>query len=121
MKYVCENHPEKYIVEQIRLNYPEKYNAGVIYHVHNGYLMVFVSAGILGVALMLVFVALCLRRVVLYVFKNRQTSVAFVCAITVACSGAISAAFDKGVFFMNSVPTFLFWIALGIVMKESSR
>ena len=40
------------IVEYIKTYFPEKYDAGIIYHVHNGYLMVYVSTGIIGIVLL---------------------------------------------------------------------
>lgn len=119
MSYVRENHPDMFIVQYVRDNYPGKFMHGTIYHVHNGYLMVFVSTGFAGVLLMLAFIVLCLVRLVRYMKRLARVSDAFIFAFAVATAGAISAVFDKGVFFMNNPSSFLFWMALGFLMSQS--
>ena len=86
---------------------------------HNGYLMVFVSTGFAGVLLMLAFIVLCLVRLVRYMKRQARISDAFIFVFAVAAAGAISAVFDKGVFFMNNPSSFLFWMALGFLMSQS--
>lgn len=119
MSYIRENHPDMFIVQYVRDNYPGKFINGTIYHVHNGYLMVFVSTGFAGVLLMLAFIVLCLVRLVRYMKRQARISDAFIFVFAVAAAGAISAVFDKGVFFMNNPSSFLFWMALGFLMSQS--
>ena len=119
MSYVRENHPDMFIVQYVRDKYPGKFMHGTIYHVHNGYLMVFVSTGFVGVLLMLAFIVLCLVRLVRYMKRQARVSDAFIFAFAVVTAGAISAVFDKGVFFMNNPSSFLFWMALGFLMSQS--
>lgn len=119
MSYIRENHPDMFIVQYVRDNYPGKFMHGTIYHVHNGYLMTFVSTGFAGVLLMLAFIVLCFLRIARYIKRQVHVSDGFIFALAVAAAGAISAVFDKGVFFMNNPSSFLFWMALGFVMAES--
>ena len=118
MPHILENYPDLYIVEYIRQEYPDKYESGIIYHVHSGYVMVYVSAGILGFAFLAIFMALCLIRVVAIIIKNKKMSYTFIGAFTVVLAGAISAVFDEGLFFQNTPHTTMFWFALGVLLME---
>ena len=91
----------------------------MIYHVHNGYLMTFVSAGFLGSLLMIVFIFLCLKKIISCLIRQKTLSHEYIFALALILSGAISAVFDKGLFFMNNPATFLFWLAFGFVMMKS--
>ena len=118
MAYIHENHQELYIVDFIRTHWPERYDSGIIYHMHSGYLMVYVSAGWLGAALLLAFGCACVARLVKkvkagHVFPNRA-----LWPLLLVTTVAISAVFDEGIFFQNNPQTSLFWLALGFLMKE---
>ena len=119
MTYIRENDPDLYIVSYIEENFPEKADANMIYHVHNGYLMTFVSAGFLGSLLMIVFIFLCLKKIISCLIRQKTLSHEYIFALALILSGAISAVFDKGLFFMNNPATFLFWLAFGFVMMKS--
>jgi len=121
MSYVRENHPELYIVRYIRENYPEKFAAGSIYHVHNGYLMAYVSAGFLGIAGAAAFLVLYLIRVLRYLFGRVRVSGEFIVLCCLVGMGCVCAMFDKALFFMDSAPTFLFWLAIGLLMKLTDK
>lgn len=118
MPYILENHPQLYVVEYIRVNAPDKYESGIIHHVHSGYMMVYVSTGLLGFLCLAAFIALCLIRVVRIIMKNKQLSCLFIGAFALVLTGAIAAVFDEGLFFQNNPHTTLFWFALGILLKE---
>lgn len=120
MPYIYEHHPQLYIVEYIRQNYPDKYASGIIYHVHSGYMMVYVSAGIAGFALLAVFMALCVRRMLRKIKGNRSLHYLFIGAAVLVAAGAVSAMFDEGLFFQNMPHTTLFWLALGVLMRKSA-
>ena len=79
MPYIYENHQEMYIVDYIKEHYPDKYDSGFVYHVHSGYLMVYVSAGILGVILLAAFMVLCMGKVFAKIKAERQLSTLFIC------------------------------------------
>lgn len=118
MPYILENNPDLYIVERIKQKYPEKYESGIIYHVHNGYLMVYVSAGILGALSLVVFMLLYLKRLIGLIMKHKRISGLFIGAFALVAAGAISALFDEGLFFQNNPQTTMFWLALGILMSD---
>lgn len=120
MPYILENCPDLYIVEYIRQYYPDKYASGIIYHVHSGYMMVYVSAGLLGLGALAAFVLLFLRRIIRVVIENRRLSSLFICAGVIVVAGAISAIFDEGLFFQNNPQTTFFWLALGVLAKEAA-
>ncbi len=116
MTYILENHPELYIVRYVKEHYPDKYHSGIIYHVHNGYLMVYVSAGILGLLCILAFIILCVRRAVRMLLGSEKVDPLRMGAFVLVTAGAISAMFDEGLFFQNNPHTTMFWLALGILM-----
>lgn len=118
MGHVFENHPELYIVDYIKEHYPDKYESGIIYHVHSGYIMVYVSAGWIGALLLAAFIALCVMRLVRRLHSREKTSALMTCTFLLALVVSISAVFDEGIFFQNNPQTTIFWIALGILMKE---
>ena len=119
MPYIMENHADLFIVDYIKQNYPDKYESGIIYHVHSGYMMVYVSAGIAGILSLAVFVLLYLIRLIAIILKNKKISALFVGAFALVVSGALSAFFDEGLFFQNNVQTTIFWLALGVLMCQS--
>ena len=121
MDYVRDHHPELYIVEYIRLYYPAKYQSGFIYHVHSGYLMVYVSAGLGGLLLLVAFVVLCMVRVFRKIWTSPMLSGTFICSFVLVLVVAISAVFDEGIFFQNNPQTTVFWLSLGILMKEACK
>ena len=119
MPYIMENHADLYIVDYIKQNYPAKYESGIIYHVHSGYMMVYVSAGIVGILSLAVFVLLYLIRLIANILKNKKLNGMFIGAFGLVIAGALSAFFDEGLFFQNNVQTTIFWLALGVLMRES--
>ena len=95
-----------------------KYESGIIYHVHNGYMMVYVSAGIVGFLCLALFILLYLIRLIAVILKNKKLSGLFIGAFALVVAGALSAIFDEGLFFQNNPHTTMFWLALGILMRE---
>lgn len=118
MPYILENHADMYIVDYIKENYPSKYESGIIYHVHNGYMMVYVSAGIVGFLCLALFILLYLIRLIAVILKNKKLSGLFIGAFALVVAGALSAIFDEGLFFQNNPHTTMFWLALGVLMRE---
>ena len=121
MSYVIQKHPELHIVYNAKHNYPEKYQAEIIYHVHSGYLMVYVSAGSLGAIALGLFMLLCMIRVIWAIWKSKKANPWFVCGLLLTVAGAISAAFDEGLFFQNNPHTTMFWLALGLLMSQKCK
>ena len=118
MAHILESNPELYIVDYIKQEYPAKYDSGIIYHTHNGYLLVFVATGWIGIACLIAFIALCVIRLVRTLRQQRQVSLLFVGCMLIAAAIAVSAMLDEGLFFQNHLHTTLFWFALGVLMKE---
>ncbi len=118
MSYILENHSELLIAKKIKYLHPDKYASGIIYHVHSGYLMVYVSAGILGAIALAAFMVLCLIRMCRAIWKSKRFGIWFVCSLLLVVAGAISAVFDEGLFFQNNPQTTMFWFALGLLMRD---
>lgn len=116
MPYILDNFPELYIVDYIRAVYPDKYESGIIYHVHSGYMMVYVSTGVLGLLCLLMFMLLCIVKTIRMIRGNNRLSYFYIGAFLLVVAGAISAALDEGLFFQNMPHTTMFWFALGIAM-----
>ena len=121
MKYVCENHPELFIVNDIKENYPAKYESGIIYHTHNGYLLVLVGAGWIGFALFLAFLGLSLIRVLRKFITEHNISLLFILMCSIIVIVGVTTVFDEGIFFQNNPQTTAFWLSLGFVAKECSE
>ena len=118
MGYIMKNHPELYIVDYIKREYPDKYKSGIIYHVHSGYVMVYVSAGILGMFFLSIFMILCLKQMIKKLKRKYRMKDLFIISFIVVVGGAISIIFDEGIFFQNNPHSTIFWIALGVLMRE---
>ena len=121
MAYILQNHPELHIVYNAKHNFPEKYDAGIIYHVHSGYLMVFVSAGWIGILALAAFMVLCAIMILRKLRRGQGRDLWFICGILIVVAGAISAMFDEGLFFQNNPQTTMFWFALGWLMCDEAQ
>lgn len=119
MPYVIENHPDLFIVEDIKVNYPDKYESGIIYHGHNDYLVVFIATGFLGAASLLAFIAACVYHVIKTVATNKRLSLMFVCAFAIVVVSALAGMLDIGLFFQSTPQTTLFYFALGVLMNTT--
>lgn len=118
MAYIYENHQDLYIVDYIKTNWPDRYASGVVYHMHSGYLMVLVSAGWLGMAMMLMFALLCISRLFAKLKDGQKTDITILALLTLVAAVSVSAVFDEGIFFQNNPQTTVFWLSLGLLMKE---
>jgi len=118
MTYIKEHYPDLYIVDYIKNHYPAKYEADVIYHVHNGYLMVFVSTGFIGIILLIAYLALCALKVLKYILSNDKIDIEFVTLFSIVIAGCVAAFFDRGIFLSDNGQSFIFWIAAGALIKK---
>lgn len=119
--YIQEHNPDLFIARSIRLNYPKRYEAGYVFHPHNGYLKVFASTGLIGVAILLAFIGVCLARIFSYLKTHQKVSPAFLFSLLMVVAGASSAMFDLEIFFVIKPMTFIFWLSLGILMRNSGQ
>lgn len=97
-------------------HFGEMYIVRKQYSVHNGYLAVLTCTGILGAAVVLVWIFLVLKTVLSYLFRKNAADPYYlpIAFSTVALLIiAISAFFMMGIFFGNSIIEVLFWVILG--------
>lgn len=121
MAYIKEKYKDIYITHHMQEKWPDKYRNGIIYHVHNGYLMTLVSSGYLGVCCMVFFIVYSVYVNLKYIAKANTILFKYKLAISFVIAGAISALFDKGIFFSTNPHTFIFWVALGFCLKTATK
>lgn len=120
--YIQEHHPDLYICTFIKATNPGSYEKGYVFHPHSGYLKVFVSAGFIGLACVLVFFLRCAITVVSYIRRSRHLSAEFICSLMVVVAGLASALFENELFFNLTNPImFFFWIAVSILMRSMAQ
>lgn len=114
---IRDKYPDLYIVRHIRENYPAAYEFGTVYDVHNAYLCVFVTTGLLGLAAIALFLALCVKRVLPQLFtKPGKAQLALTVMVLVIL---ICAFFDNDLFFRCTNTSVLFWLLAGILLKTT--
>lgn len=119
--YIQDHNANLYIARFIRLNFPERYAVGYVFHPHNGYLKVFVSTGLIGLGILLAFMGVCLVRIFSYLKTHEKVSPAFLFSLLMVIAGASSAMFDLEIFFVIKPMTFIFWLSLGLLMRNCSQ
>lgn len=121
MRYIQEHHPELFICEYVRIHKPNDYAAGQVYHTHNGYLKTLVSTGYLGFALLMLFLFGGAIDVWRTIRKSREISPELLFPLLVVVAGCLSAIFDLELFFVFNPISYIFWLALGILMKQTTH
>ena len=107
LSYAQENMPDSYIVQQK-------------YQYHNGYIAILVGTGIVGSALIMLYIVLVSKKLLLYLWKtskeknNNYLPVLMLSSILII--GATSAVPLHILFFNNSALDAIFWFVLGYVM-----
>lgn len=100
--------------------FPDSFVAQRDYSVHNGYLSLLVSTGVVGTAVMAVFLFLVVKDVLSYLIrrikKEDELYVPIVILTVLLYIGAISAFPMIAVFFSNSACDAIFWFALGYTL-----
>lgn len=120
--YIQEHHPDLQICTYIKVTNPSLYEKGYVFHPHSGYLKVFVSAGFVGLACVLVFFLRCAITVISYIRRSRHLSAEFICSLMVVVAGLSTALFENELFFNLTNPImFFFWIAVSILMRSMSH
>lgn len=117
--YIQEHYPDLYICTYIKATIPKQYEKGYVFHTHNGYLHVFVAAGWIGLLCMTLFFARCIVTVVSRIRGSRHLSAEFIITLMVVLVGSTSALFDSEVFFNLNPTSFVFWVALSLLMRLS--
>ena len=106
--YIKEHHPDLFICT---------YVAGSVYHTHNSYLKTLVSTGYLGFAFLMLFLLGGALDVWKALKRSEKIPPKMLFALLVVVAGCSSAMFDLEIFFVYNPITYIFWLALGILMK----
>ena len=116
--YARENMPQTYIVNNTQTDFK---------NLHNEFLNVLVSQGIVGGVLLVILVIKCCSIVLSTFFKVNTLDFPVTCVILISllCIGIESMLVAAGMFYYNVPSTNLFWMYLGYLIfflqKESSR
>lgn len=118
--YIQEHRPDLYIASYIKRNHPKSYADGYVFHPHSGFLKLYVSAGLVGAALVAVWLALSAARASSFVLRCRSLPRSFIfsCAVAAVCFS--SALFDTELFFTKVPTTLFFWFAMAILHRSIS-
>ena len=109
-QYIMKHHPDLFICE---------YNPGSVYHSHSGYLKTLVSTGYLGIALLMLFLLGVVKNGWKAICEMKKTRPELLFPLLVVVAGCSSAMFDLELFFVFNPISYLFWLALGIFMKQA--
>ena len=120
-RYIQEHHPDLFICEYIRETNPEGYAMGRIYHPHNGYLKILISTGYLGFAFLMVFLFGSVKDVWKAIRGCEKIRPELLFSLMMVAAGCSSAMFDLELFFVFNPISYLFWLALGVLMKQAGE
>ena len=107
-RYIKEHHPDLFICT---------YEAGNVYHTHNGYLKTLISTGYLGFTFLMLFLLGGSLDVWKALKRSEKIPPKMLFALLVVVAGCSSAMFDLEIFFVFNPITYIFWLALGVLMK----
>lgn len=117
-EYLQVKAPNTYVVEHVREHYPGIYKDGGIYHPHNGYIMTYVSTGFLGLGLLIIFLILCLKELIQYIFDTSNIiDLKFYSIVLTLVFILTNIMFDQGVIFRNDFLSSMFWLSAGYFMS----
>ena len=113
------------LVSYAKQNFPNTYPAKG-YDYGNGYLAVITGTGILGAAVMLIFLGACGIRIISYTIKEKYKKSRLeknmnVLAITIIVVMLVAAFINQEIFLINSFNTAVFWLMLGYIMKKTTE
>ena len=112
--YIIKNHPNLYIVQYVKDKFPAKFNNGLIYHTHNGYIETFVSTGFIGIISVFIFLLLSFKNLVSNIMYRKLSEVGrYFSLIVLVC--LFSAVYERELFFINNPITLLFWYISGFL------
>ena len=111
-RYIKEHHPDLYICI---------YDPETVYHPHNGYLKTWVSTGFLGVVFLMLFLLGCVKDVWKAIYASKKIPPEMLFPLLIVVAGCSSAMFDLEIFFVFNTISYIFWLALGILMKHAEK
>lgn len=118
--YIQEHNPDLFICTYVKSTDENLYKSGYVFHTHSGYLRVFVATGFLGLALILFFIALVIRRILRRICCPGPLPLCFLFSLLVCVVGASSALFDNELFFNTNPTAPIFWLSLCTLMRSSA-
>ena len=111
--YALENLPETYIVNNNQTNFAS---------MHNLFMDVLVSQGLLGIGLFIAFMILALITVFKKLFKlDRQNYIFYGLVLSIIVPIFVSSFFYSEILYINTSGAVIFWIALGYLMNLSDK
>lgn len=111
--YALENVPETYIVNNNMTNFAS---------MHNLFVDVLISQGLLGIGLFIIFIVLVLITVFKKLFKlNKQDYIFFVSILSLIVPIFVSSLFYSEILYINTFGSVIFWISLGYLMNLSDK
>ena len=116
MDAIRENYPDAFIVGKIKEYYPAMYDRGLIYDTHNAYLSVFVTAGVIGVLAMGVFLLYGAVKMFRYLLCTSRPSGAVLTLSMILIMILVAVFFDSDMFFKCTDTSMIFWIASGFLL-----
>lgn len=115
-----------YIIDYIEENYPEMIEQGLIYDVHNGYLGILVQSGLIGCALVFVFLYRLISDAVRAYYHRKALDSSMLVMMSALAFILVAVFFDSDLFFRMTSTSVVFWMLCGFVAsdgkaKESER
>ena len=107
----CWNYADK--------EHPNGYLAQHHYDVHNAYVAVLASMGVVGFAILLVIMFLVAKYLIQKTVNPDDTDMVMFIAIQFILNIAIFIVFYPGIFFTNGIDTVLFWPAIGYLLQSA--
>lgn len=117
--YISDRHPDLYIVRYFQEKYGESEKSDLVYECHNNYLFAFVSTGAVGALLLGIFLILMFARVLRFIWRHPRAPMNLITPLAIVGVGFVEALFMNSVLLKINGLSFIFWLALGVVMKVS--
>lgn len=119
--YIAEHHADLYIVQYFRDRLGDMEKTDMVYECHNNYLFVLVSTGWVGLALFVLFAVLTIWKALRFCFTAKPLPLSFITALALVGIGCVQAMFMNSVFLKINAPSFIFWLALGVVNQMTRQ
>lgn len=104
------------ILRHMEEEHPLIYEKNRDYETHNGFISLYAGTGILGTAVILIFMVLAGKRILRYCFGREKMDWQFAIIFSILVAIVIYACFFTELFFVNNLTTALFWILLGTLL-----
>ncbi len=120
MVAIRDSNPDLFIVRTIRDKYPHMYERNLIYDAHNGYLLVFVNTGLLGVLFIAVFLSMCVCQVLVRLYTQRRFQPEQYALLAMVVLMLVSVFFDSDLFYKCTSTSVIFWLLAGLLLRSTT-